>query len=164
MAIGSERSILAVSDGHTCEFTRVLDWGGAALTGALARSLEIPAQEAERLKTLLTLEDAPGAVQGLTMEQTAQAVEALRGALQGFARELVASLQFYQSQQGSLGIREVVVAGGTAQLGGLAETLQRLTGVAVRVGDPLVGVEVGKKARDAGSPAMAVSIGLGMAG
>ncbi len=164
VAIGSERSILAVSDGHTCEFTRVLDWGGAALTGALARSLEIPAQEAERLKTLLTLEDAPGAVQGLTMEQTAQAVEALRGALQGFARELVASLQFYQSQQGSLGIREVVVAGGTAQLGGLAETLQRLTGVAVRVGDPLVGVDVGKKARDAGSPAMAVSIGLGMAG
>jgi type IV pilus assembly protein PilM len=164
VAIGSERSILAVSDGHTCEFTRVLDWGGAALTGALARSLEIPAQEAERLKTLLTLEDAPGAVQGLTIEQTTQAVEALRGALQGFARELVASLQFYQSQQGSLGIREVVVAGGTAHLGGLAETLQRLTGVAVRVGDPLVGVEAGKKAQDAGSPAMAVSIGLGMAG
>ncbi len=113
---------------------------------------------------MLTLEDAPGAVQGLTIEQTTQAVEALRGALQGFARELVASLQFYQSQQGSLGIREVVVAGGTAQLGGLAETLQRLTGVAVRVGDPLIGVDVGKKAQDAGSPAMAVSIGLGMAG
>ncbi len=164
VAIGSERSILAVSDGHTCEFTRVLDWGGAALTGALARSLEIPAQEAENLKTLLSLEDAPGAVQGLTIEQTTQAVEALRTALQGFARELVASLQFYQSQQGSLGIREVVVAGGTAQLGGLAETLQRLTGVAVRVGDPLVTVEVGKKARDAASPALAVPIGLGMAG
>jgi type IV pilus assembly protein PilM len=164
VAIGSERSILAISDGHTCEFTRVLDWGGAALTGALARSLEIPAQEAERLKTLLTLEDAPGAVQGLTVEQTTQAVEALRTALEGFARELVASLQFYQSQTGSLGIREVVVAGGTAQLGGLAENLQRLTGVNVRVGDPFATVEVGKKARDGASPALAVPIGLGMAG
>ena len=39
-----------------------------------------------------------------------------RVGLQGFGRELVSSLQFYQSQQGSLGIREVVLAGGTAQL------------------------------------------------
>ena len=98
------------------------------------------------------------------MEQTAQAVEALRTALQGFARELVASLQFYQSQQGSLGIREVVVAGGTAQLGGLAETLQRLTGVAVRVGDPLVPSRSARRLRTPTSPALAVPIGLGMAG
>jgi type IV pilus assembly protein PilM len=163
VAVGSERTILAVSDGFTCEFTRVLEWGGAALTGVLSRSLGVEPEEAERLKTLLSLEESPGAVQGLTGEQTAQAVEALRTGLQGFARELVASLQFYQSQPGSLGIREIVVAGGTAQLGGFAETVQRLTGVSVRVGDPLVSVSVGKKARDAASPALAVPIGLGMA-
>jgi type IV pilus assembly protein PilM len=163
VSIGAERSTLAVSDGVTCEFTRVLDWGGASLTAALARSLEVDLVEAERLKLLLTLEDTPGVVQGLTSEQTTQAVEALRNGLQGFARELVSSLQFYQSQHDSLGIREVVLAGGTAQLGGLAETLQRLTGVNVRVGDPRVGVAVGKKAQSASNPSYAVPIGLGMA-
>jgi len=115
------------------------------------------------VKTLLTLSETPNAVQGLTSEQTAQGVETLRGALQGFARELVSSLQFYQSQPGSLGIREVVLAGGTAQLGGLAETLQASVGVAVRVGDPTLTVGVGRKLRDPIGPAYAVPVGLGMA-
>ena len=100
---------------------------------------------------------------GLSDEQALQARDALRTGLQTFARELVSSLQFYQSQPDSLGIREVVLAGGTAQLRGLSDALQRLIGVDVRVGDPLAGVAVGKKVRDAGNPALAIPIGLGMA-
>ena len=161
VAIGSESSTLAVSDGSTCEFTRVLEWGGASLTSAVARALEIEPAEAERLKTLLAL-DGEEKPEGLTDEQAAQAREALRTGLQSFARELVSSLQFYQGQPDSLGIREVVLAGGTAQLGGLAETLQRLIGVNVRVGDPLVGVSPAKKLKGSPNPALAVPIGLGM--
>lgn len=163
VAIGSERSTLAVSDGFTCEFTRVLDWGGASLTHALARALGLEHDDAERVKALVSLDEMPGAIQGLTAEQTTQAVEVIRNGLQGLARELVSSLQFYQSQPDSLGIREVVLAGGTAQLDGVAPALQGLIGVAVRVGDPAAAVEVGKKARDAANPALAVPIGLGMA-
>jgi type IV pilus assembly protein PilM len=163
VAIGSERSILAVSDGFTCEFTRVLEWGGAALTRQLASALHLEFDQAEQIKTVLSLDETPGAVQGLTAEQTVRAVEVLRDGLGAFARELVSSLQFYQSQEDSLGIREVVLAGGTAQLGGLAETLQGLIGVNVSVGDPVANVGVGKKAHGAANPALAVPIGLGMA-
>jgi type IV pilus assembly protein PilM len=163
VAIGSERSILAVSDGFTCEFTRVLDWGGVQLTRQLASALHLEFEQAEEIKTVLSLDEAPGAVQGLSAEQTVRAVEVLRDGLGAFARELVSSLQFYQSQEDSLGIREVVLAGGTARLGGLAETLQGLIGVNVRVGDPIANVGVGKKAHGADNPALAVPIGLGMA-
>jgi type IV pilus assembly protein PilM len=161
LAIGSERSTLAVSDGFTCEFTRVLDWGGSVLTDALARTLAVEPEVAERLKAELALEgtDVP---EGLTPEQAATGRETLQNGLQVFARELVSSLQFYQGQPGSLGIREVVVGGGTAQLGGLAGALQRLVGVSVRVGDPFDVVSVGKKVSLAESPALAVPIGLGM--
>jgi type IV pilus assembly protein PilM len=163
VAIGAERSTLAVSDGFSCEFTRVLEWGGAALTGALARSLNIDPVAAEELKTRLSLE-AGQVPDGVTIEEATQAREALRGALNGFARELVSSLQFYQSQPDSLGIREVVLAGGTAQLGGLAAALEQLVGVSVRIGDPLVGVSVGKRVKgDAPPVSLAVPIGLGMA-
>jgi type IV pilus assembly protein PilM len=163
VAIGAERSTLAVSDGFSCEFTRVLEWGGTALTGALARSLNIDPVAAEELKTRLSLE-AGQVPDGVTIEEATQAREALRGALNGFARELVSSLQFYQSQPDSLGIREVVLAGGTAQLGGLAAALEQLVGVSVRIGDPLVGVSVGKKVKgDAPPVSLAVPIGLGMA-
>jgi type IV pilus assembly protein PilM len=162
VGIGSERSTLAVSDGLSCDFTRVLDWGGAQLTSALASSLGIEMHEAEDLKLRLSLDDA-APLEDVTADQAQLGREALRGGLQGFARELVSSLQFYQSQPDSLGIREIVLAGGTAELGGLADALQRLVGVAVRVGDPFAGVSVGKKARDAASPAFAVPVGLGMA-
>jgi type IV pilus assembly protein PilM len=162
VSIGSERSTLALSDGLTCEFTRVLDWGGASLTSALARTLEIEVDEAERLKLALSL-DGDEQVEGLGPEELQKAREALRLGLQGFARELVSSLQFYQNQTNSLGIREVVLAGGASQLGGLAAAIQRLIGVTVRVGDPTANVSLGKKLRDAPlDPALAVPIGLGM--
>jgi type IV pilus assembly protein PilM len=161
LAIGSERSTLAVSDGFTCEFTRVLDWGGSVLTEALARTLAVEPETAERLKAELALEGAD-VPDGLSPEQAAAGRETLQNGLQVFARELVSSLQFYQGQPGSLGIREVVVAGGTAQLGGLAGVLQRLVGVSVRVGDPFDVVAVGKKVSLAESPALAVPVGLGM--
>ena len=163
VAVGADRTVLAVSDGFTCEFTRVLDWGGNSLTIAIGRALELEIDEAERVKIDLALQgDTVPA--GLTPEQAVQGREALKLALQGFGRELVASLQFYQGQPDSLGIREVVLAGGTAQLAGLAVELQRIVGVPVRVGDPLVGVAVAKKLKGgAPNPSHTVPIGLGMA-
>jgi type IV pilus assembly protein PilM len=162
VAIGSERSTLAVSDGFACEFTRVLAWGGTNLTTALAQTLGVDLEEAERLKTGISLADDDPA-EGVAPEQAAQARGALRTALHSFARELVSSLQFYQGQPDSLGIREVVLAGGTASLGGLAAELQRLIGVTVRVGDPFAGLAVGKKVEATDDPAFAVPIGLAIA-
>ena len=87
----------------------------------------------------------------------------MRRAIQVFARELVSSLQFYQNQPGSLGIGEIVITGGTAHLHGLADELQRLIGVRVRVGDPLARVKVGKKVKEAEQVgSLAVAIGLGI--
>jgi type IV pilus assembly protein PilM len=163
VAIGAERTTLAVSDGYACEFARVIEWGGTSLTVALSRALDIEVEAAEILKTRISL-DGNTVPEGFTPEQATKARDALIAALQGFSREVVSSLQFYQSQPDSLGIREVVLAGGTAMLQGLAPTLSGLVGVTVRVGDPLVGVSVGKKLRG-GAPdaSLAVPIGLGMA-
>ena len=165
VAVGSERSILAVSDGFTCEFTRVLDWGGGALTSALAQELRLEPADAEALKVRLSLPtgtEEPVIPEGVEPDFAVRGREVLATGLQRFARELVSSLQFYQSQPGSLGIRELVLAGGTAQLEGLAPALERLIGVSVRVGNPLESVAVGKKARSEGAPSLAVPIGLGL--
>ena len=83
--------------------------------------------------------------------------------IESFARELVSSLQFYQGQPGSLGIGEIVITGGTAQLPGIAEELERLIGVHVRVGNPLARLKVAKRltgTEQMGS--LAVAIGLGI--
>jgi type IV pilus assembly protein PilM len=162
VSIGSERSILAVTDGTKCEFTRVLDWGGSALTTAIATELAIDVADAERLKRAIAL-DSHSLPEGVSEAEASKAREAVLAGLQSFARELVSSLQFYQNQTGSLGIREIAIAGGTARLGGLAEALQRMVAVKVRVGDPLVNVAHGKKLRGGDpDPSHAIAIGLGM--
>ena len=163
VAVGHDRSTFAVSDGRVCEFTRVLDWGGATLDVAIARELDCAPSEAEPVKRELSLA-AANVPEGLTQEQADRAREAVRRQLQTFARELVSSLQFYQNQPGSLGIGEIVITGGTAHLGGVADELQRLIGVRVAVGDPLLRVKLGKKLREADEQlgSLAVAIGLGI--
>jgi type IV pilus assembly protein PilM len=162
VAVGHDRSTFAVSDGRVCEFTRVLDWGGATLNVAIARELDIAPSEAEPVKRALSLThgDTP---EGLTEEQANRARDAVRRQLQSFARELVSSLQFYQSQPDSLGIGEIVLTGGSVHLRGFAEELQTLIGVSVRPGDPLGRVKVGKKIKDAEQVgSLAIAIGLGI--
>ncbi len=41
VSIGHDRTTVAVSDGRLCEFTRVLDWGGARVTAAIERALDV---------------------------------------------------------------------------------------------------------------------------
>jgi type IV pilus assembly protein PilM len=162
VSVGSERTTFAVSDGRTCEFTRVLDWGGSTLTVAIARVLDLAPSEAEPIKHQLSLFEA-AAPPGLTEEQASAARDAMRKQVQSFARELVSSLQFYQNQPGSLGIGEIVISGGTAHLPGLAEELQQLIGVGVRVGDPLARVQPATKLGDLDQVgSLAVAIGLGI--
>jgi type IV pilus assembly protein PilM len=162
VTVGHDRTTFAVSDGRTCEFTRVLDWGGHSLNVGLARALDMAPSEVDHFKRGLSLtgNEVP---EGLTSEQAVKAREALNRQVQSFARELVSSLQFYQNQPGSLGIGEIVLTGGTAHLAGFVEELARLIGVRVRVGDPLVRVKMSKKLREPEQlGSLTVAIGLGI--
>jgi type IV pilus assembly protein PilM len=164
VTVGHERSTLAVSNGEICEFTRVIEWGGQNLNVAIARALDVAPSEAEPVKHSLSLLE-PAESMELEAERAAQVRTAVHQELQTFARELVSSLQFYQGQPGSLGIAEIVVTGGTAQLPGLDAELARQIGVKVRVGDPLARVELGKKVGSGSDHALGsltVAIGLGI--
>ena len=160
VTIGHDRTTLAISDGTVCDFTRVLEWGGSSLASAIERELAVDASEAAELKQALSLETAGTAGDE---RKSARAREAVRRELQTLARDLVNSLQFYQTQPGSLAISEILLAGGTSRLNGLPEELERLTQVRVRRADPLARVQV---ADSVGSrddlPSLAVAIGLGI--
>jgi type IV pilus assembly protein PilM len=162
VSVGHDRSTFAVSDGRICEFTRVLEWGGAALSVAIARALDISPTEAAPIKHALSLHGNEQLPDGVTADQLATAREAAKRQLQTFARELVSSLQFYQNQPGSLGIGEIAVTGGTAHLPGLGAELERLIGVPVRVADPMARVKVSKKLQVEQVGSLAIAIGLGI--
>jgi type IV pilus assembly protein PilM len=160
VAVGHDRTTIAVSTGRYCEFTRVLDWGGWSLNVAIARELDRAPSEVEAIKRQLSFSEATE-IDGLTADAVAKVRDGAQRALAAFARELVASLHFYQAQPGALGIGEIAVTGGTAHMAGLPDALGRLLGVRVRLGDPFVRVKsTVDAAGEVGS--LAVAIGLGI--
>jgi type IV pilus assembly protein PilM len=161
VSIGHDRTTVAVSDGRLCEFTRVLDWGGVRVTAAIQRTLDVEAEEAEQIKRSLDVSAA--AAEGPADERTSKAAEAARREVNGLARELASSLHFYQDQPDSLGFAEITVTGGGAHLQGLAEQLEELIGISVRVADPFARVGSGHGISSNGQDgALAVAIGLGI--
>jgi len=158
VALGHDRSTLAISDGTVCDFMRVLEWGGGKLDAAISRALGLTLEEAGEVKNQLSLEADADPDPRITRARSAVLAE-----LETLARELVASLQFYQSEPGSLPIAEILVTGGTSQLPGLPEELERLIRARVRAADPLAGVraEPGAASRD-DLASLAVAIGLGV--
>jgi type IV pilus assembly protein PilM len=161
VSIGHDRTTVAVSDGRLCEFTRVLEWGGSRVTAAVARALDVEPAEAEKVKRSLNV--SANATVDPTDERTTKAVEAARREVNGLARELASSLHFYQDQPDSLGFAEITITGGGAHLQGLAEQLEELIGIHVRVADPFARVGSGHGISSNGQDgALAVAIGLGI--
>ena len=96
-------------------------------------------------------------------ERASRARQVVRSELQTLARELVASLHFYQGQPGSLAIGEILLSGGTSRMAGLAEELERLTRVGVRQADPLTRAKVADSVQAGDDlPSLTVAIGLGV--
>jgi type IV pilus assembly protein PilM len=162
VAIGHDRTTIAVSTGHYCEFARVLDWGGWSLNVAIARELDRAPSEVEVIKRQLSFAHET-AVDGLTLDQLQKTRNGIQRALSTFAHQLVSSLQFYQAQPGALGIGEIVLTGGTADMDGLTDALGELVGVPIRRGDPFKRLSVGPNVTDDGQHgSLAIAIGLGI--
>ena len=159
VALGHDRSTLAISDGASCDFMRVVEWGGGRLDTAIGRELGLTPEEAVELKRQVSLDEEAQSGNPLLV----RAAAAVKGELQGLARELVASLQAYQSEPGSLPISEILVTGGTSRLPGLVPELERLIRARVRAADPLAGVRAeGPLTERDDLPSLAVAIGLGV--
>jgi type IV pilus assembly protein PilM len=160
--VGSDHSIVAITDGRALEYARVIEWGGANVTDALAETLHVDLEEAEQIKIALS-ESSDEPPKGLAQEALFDAREAVDGQVTAFAREFVSTLQYYQGQSDSLAISHVVLAGGGARLSALASGLEGLTGVPVRLGDPTVRLHSlpSDEAWTPG-PELAVPIGLGL--
>jgi type IV pilus assembly protein PilM len=162
VAVGHDRTVLAVSDGRVCSLTRVLEWGSAQLDVAIARALDLTPSQAEPIKLELSLagSEPPEGISLIQLEAVQAAVKAEIGVV---GRELVSSLRFYQSRPDSLAIGEVLLSGGGSQLDGFADELQVQLGAPVRQGDPFRRVEASRKValpERAGSFAIAVGLGI----
>ncbi|WP_282943907.1 type IV pilus assembly protein PilM [Cellulomonas endometrii] len=129
-------NVSIVVDGHP-RFVRILPSGGHDVTEALSSTLDIPPQEAERMKRevgigLETAADDLAAKQ-LVSEVTTGLVDALRN-----------TLVYYASSNPGGAVHQIVLSGGGAFLPGLGQYLASAARVQVVMGDPLSSLPLAK--------------------
>jgi Tfp pilus assembly PilM family ATPase len=163
VAIGHESSTLLVAGGGVRVHAACSTGAAASSRTRSSRLLDVRTGRGGHDPAHLSLSGPGGQYATLDEVARAKANDAVRQGLTPFARELVNSLQFYQTQTDSLGIGRILITGGTSHLEGLDGALHQMIGVDVSVGDPFARViRAGEydPAIEAMIGSMAVPIGL----
>jgi type IV pilus assembly protein PilM len=136
--VGAKVTNIVVHESGVPRFVRILLMGGQDVTDAVADRMGIPLAQAEAMKQQLGIGVQ---VDGMDAQAASRVVEAVGAA---FVDEIRGSLDYYLASSGSAPITRLVLTGGGARLGGLAQRLQVTTRVPVEVGSPMHGLQVGR--------------------
>jgi type IV pilus assembly protein PilM len=157
--VGAEVTHVIVSVDRNCHFTRLVNFGGASLTHAIAQRMDCSIEQAEALKITCGLVGDPHG--DWDTETIAEVQHALALAARPLVREVVRSLDYYRSQPFARHIDRVVLSGGTALCLGLDRYLKQGLGMPVEIGD------AGSQLDDRGGMSMAMahraSVAIGLA-
>lgn len=133
--IGSRSVSLIISAQGELPFVRSFGFGGSQVTQEMARQLQLSFSEAESLKL-----ESVGSGSGGNFD-------ALNVASEGFVSRLVSEVQrtlaLYRRQGQSRNPERILLAGGVSQLPGLADFLERKTGIQTNYYDPFCGITSG---------------------
>lgn len=137
--VGAEVTNVIVAVDRNCHFTRLVSFGGAHLTQAVAERTGLSAEESEAVKVACGLLGEP--LEGWDADTVAEVRHALALGARPLVREIARSLDYYRSQPFARTIDRVVISGGTALCTGIDRYLQQGLGIRVEVGDPRVALD-----------------------
>src|SRR5260221_7504822 len=154
-------SISIVSDGEWI-MSRAFSFGGDRLTNGLAETLGISHDEAEGMKVTMLAEE-----QTSFEASTAPWARELRASLESLARELVASIDFFEHER-DRPVSQVLMSGRSAQSEILIQALQVKLNAKCKTWWPLSGLGLELPARQAAAieavaPQLAGAVGAGAA-
>jgi type IV pilus assembly protein PilM len=136
--VGARVTNIVVHQGGIPRFVRILLMGGQDVTDAVAERMGVPQEQAEALKQQLGSDSSS---HGMDVQAASRVIEAVAAS---FVDEVRGSLDYYLASSGSAPISRLVLTGGGARLGGLAQRIQVTTRVPVEVGTPMHSLQVGR--------------------
>ncbi len=172
---GNLRAIVDIGAGHTevtillgtrFQLTRAVSIAGDTFTDALKNQLRVDTAEAESRKAELDLNVL---ISGSDNPHDYEAPRAVQNVIDELLREVRRSIVFYQSQlpEGTpqQNISEMILAGGSSQMMGLASYVTARLGFEARVGDPFEnpGIEAAPEAMQwlrSQAPRLGCALGL----
>jgi type IV pilus assembly protein PilM len=160
--VGASVTNIIVHQGGVPRFVRILLMGGNDITDAVAERMGVPAEQAEAVKVQMGMAAAPGTEPDA--HPASRVIEQYAGQ---FVEEVRGSLDYYLAQAAATRISRVVLSGGGAQLGGLAQRLSAACRLPVEPGRPMAAMQLGKVGLSPEQlsyvePLVAVPVGLAM--
>jgi type IV pilus assembly protein PilM len=137
--IGSKVTNIVIHQNGVPRFVRILLMGGDNITEAVSERLGVPFEQAVGVKQDLGMAPVRGEI--TSEHPAARVIEASAGS---FVEEVRGSLDYYLAQPASVPLTRVVVSGGGARLGGLAQRLAAATRLPVEPGAATAALRVGK--------------------
>lgn len=159
--IGADVTSICVHAWGVPRFVRMLPSGGRVVTTAVARSMGVGEDDAERLKLGFPASDHEHMVPAATSVAVSRAAT--------FADEIHSSLEFYLAKMPGARISRVLLSGGGSRLDGLGQLLQdRMPNVDVRPGRAFhrvsPEVDLDPDALAEVEPLLSVAVGLALPG
>lgn len=161
--IGARVTNIVVHQGGVPKFVRILLMGGQDITDAVADRMGVPQAHAEAVKQHFS---AGGEFPEEELAVVRRVVDATSST---FIDEVRGSLDYFAASSGSAPLERLVLTGGGACLGGLAERLAAVTRLPVARGSALAPLRMGKtglspEQLEFVSPLAAVPVGLALGG
>ncbi|HWC33203.1 MAG TPA: type IV pilus assembly protein PilM [Mycobacteriales bacterium] len=137
--VGATVTNIVIHQNGVPRFVRILLMGGDGVTDSVSERLGVPFEQAVAVKQQLGMSPVRGEI--VSEHPAARVIEA---SATSFLEEIRGSLDYYLAQPNSTPLSRVVLSGGGARLGGLAQRLAAATRLPVHPGAAMSALRIGK--------------------
>jgi len=144
LSIGASSTILTLVEKKKLKFTRNILIGGNDITKAIAKSLNITFEEAEKLKRDTEIVLGPETEEKKENESEKIIIKILNQ----IAKEMRKSLSYYKTQSQKVKYSKIILSGGSANIKNTDNFLSEQFEIPIIIGDPLKGIKISERAFD----------------
>lgn len=144
ISIGASSTILSLVEKGNLKFTRNILVGGNDITKAIAKSLNISFDKAEKLKRKTKLVLGPVGPE-VEKEKIIESEKIMVKILNQITKEVRKSLSYYKTQSQRVKYNKIVFSGGCANIKNIEKFLSEQFEIPIIIGDPLERIKINKR-------------------
>jgi len=144
LSIGASNTNLTLVEKGNLKFTRDILIGGNDITKALAKSLNLSFDEAEKLKRETKIVLSKEAEE----EKKNESEKIIEKILNQVTKEVRKSLSYYKTQSQKVKYNKMILSGGCANIDNIKDLLSEQFEIPVIIGNPLEGIKIDERTFD----------------
>ena len=141
LSIGASSTILTLVEKKNLKFTRNILMGGNDITKAIAKSLNITFEEAEKIKRDTEIVLGPETEE----EKKSESEKIILKILNQMAKEVRKSLSYYKTQSQKVKYNKMILSGGCAKIKNIDKFLSEQLEIPLIIGDPLKDIKIDER-------------------